>query len=74
MKKSPCPDIDYAKQLNQGGSIVCLRSDDARVGWISVRDSRAISAACDAWLEKRGVRTRSVWWENRMQFQKKNKK
>jgi hypothetical protein len=52
-------------------SIPALEQGDARVGWISVRDSRAISAACDRWLEKRGVRTRSVWWENRLQFGKK---
>ena len=52
-------------------SIPALEQGDARVGWISVRDSRAISAACDRWLESRGVRTRGVWWENRMQFQKK---
>ena len=52
-------------------SIPALEQGDARVGWISVRDSRAISAACDRWLEKKGVRTRSVWWENRLQFGKK---
>lgn len=48
-----------------------LRPDDSRVGWISVRDSRAFSASCDRWLESRGVRTRSAWVENRTQFGKK---
>jgi hypothetical protein len=52
----------------QSNSVQALPQGDARVGWILVRDSRAISAACDRWLESRGVRTRSVWWENRLQF------
>ena len=52
-------------------SVPSLGLDDSRVGWISVRDSRAISAACDRWLESRGVRTRWAWGENRMQFGKK---
>jgi len=66
--------VDYDQhqtQNAQSNSVQALEPGDARVGWISVRDSRAISAACDRWLEKRGVRTRSVWWENRMQFGKK---
>jgi hypothetical protein len=49
-------------------SVPSLVPGDSRVGWLTVRDSRAISAACDRWLESRGVRTRSVWWENRLQF------
>jgi hypothetical protein len=52
-------------------SVPSLVQGDSRVGWLTVRDSRAISAACDRWLESRGIRTRSVWWENRIQFGKK---
>jgi len=52
-------------------SVPSLVQGDSRVGWLTVRDSRAISAACDRWLESRGIRTRSVWWENRFQFGKK---
>lgn len=52
-------------------SVPSLGPDDSRVGWLSVSDSRAISAACDRWLESRGVRTRSAWGEHRMQFGKK---
>jgi hypothetical protein len=66
--------VDYDQhQIHraQSNSVQALSQGDARVGWISVRDSRAISAACDRWLESRGVRTRSVWWENRFQFGKK---
>jgi hypothetical protein len=66
--------VDYDQhqtQNAQSNSVQALEPGDARVGWISVRDSRAISAACDRWLEKRGVRTRSDWGENRIQFGKK---
>lgn len=52
-------------------SIPSLEQGDTRVGWISVGDSRAISAACDRWLEKRGIRTRSAWWDSQLQNQRK---
>jgi hypothetical protein len=69
--------VDYDQhqtQNAQSNSEQVLEPGDARVGWIgwiSVRDSRAISAACDRWLAKRGVWTRSAWLENRIQFGKK---
>jgi hypothetical protein len=66
--------VDYDQhqtQNAQSNSVQALEPGDARVGWISVRDSRAISAACDRWLAKRGVWTRRAWLENRMQFGKK---
>jgi hypothetical protein len=47
-------------------SVPSLGPDDARVGWMSVRDSRAFSAACDRWLE-----SRSVWWDSQLQNRKK---
>ena len=63
-------ELDQHQQLPRpDSSWQSLEQGDARVGWISVRDSRAISAACDRWLEKRGVRTRSAWWG--LQFGKK---
>lgn len=56
---------------NQDHALQALQCGDARVGWISVRDSREISAACDRWLASRGVRTRSVWWDSQLQKRKK---
>jgi len=63
--------LEGYEKSSQHRSVPSLGPDDARVGWMTVRDSRAFSAACDRMLESRGVRTRSVWWENRMQFGKK---
>ena len=61
----------HQQHPRQDKSEQALGPDDARVGWLSVRDSRAISAACDLWLESRGVRTRSVWWDSQLQKRKK---
>jgi hypothetical protein len=66
--------VDYDQhqtQNAQSNSLQALEPGDARVGWMSVRDSRAMAAACDRWLESRGIRTRGAWGENRMQFGKK---
>ena len=66
--------VDFDQHQTPGTrdpSLQALQSGDARVGWISVRDSREISAACDRWLESRGVRTRSVWWDSQLQKRKK---
>jgi hypothetical protein len=63
--------LEVYSKTSHHRSVPSLGPDDSRVGWISVRDSREISAACDRWLASRGVRTRSVWWENRLQFGKK---
>lgn|GEM_PF-2656739 len=67
--------FDYEREQTtrrRDHTLQALHSGDARVGLISVRDSRVFSAACDRWLESRGVRTRSVWWDS--QIQKREKK
>jgi hypothetical protein len=63
--------LDGYDNASHHRSVPSLGPDDSRVGWLTVRDSRAFSAACDRWLEKRGVRTRSVWWDSQLQNRKK---
>lgn len=56
---------DDSSSATMGSSRIVVHSlapGDARIGWMSVRDARAISRACDLWLESRGVYS---WKKNR---------
>jgi hypothetical protein len=65
------PYDEFRALVSDNGSMKALHNSDARVGGISMRQALQMSAACDRWLASRGLRTRSDWGENRIQFGKK---
>jgi len=55
------PDIDLRPRNTTLPALKALDLEDARVGWLSMSESRAMAAACDRWLASRGIRTTMSW-------------